>query len=222
MIRYEGRGYTGFSDTQNAIAFLRNNLAATRFEDCLIPFHSLAMNLSRGEKTFFSRGELAPRIMASAAIPILYRPVKIENDWYSDGATIDLAPTEAICCKHDLDVLLVNHTAIHREGREGFTWINRQPWTLIEMLNLLLFRQRPWYLSNLPLAFHNCPCGCGATIVVFEPELPELDWPVREGGTAVQQAAKQQALELWHSHQAKISSIMHTKSPQSDVHEPAI
>lgn len=213
MVLRKGRGYSGFSNTRAAIAFIQRNLSVTRFEDCHIPFYSLAMNLSRGGKMLFAEGELAPRIMASAAMPVLYRPVEVDGEWYCDGAVIELSPTEAICCRHDLDVLIVHHAAIHREGQDNFAWANRQPWTLIEILYLLLYRQRPWYLSDQPLAVRHCPCGCGAVIIVIEPDLPELSWPLTSGGPAIQNAALAQTLTLWQSHAATIKPLLQRKSP---------
>ena len=75
----KGRGYTGLSDTAAAVEFCRRNLAVQRFEECRIPFYILAMNLGSGAKTLFSVGDLAPRVMASAAMPMLYRPVEIDG-----------------------------------------------------------------------------------------------------------------------------------------------
>lgn len=190
----KGRGYTGLSDAGAAIAFCRRNLAVQTFEECRAPFYSLAMDLGRGTKMLFSEGDLAPRMMASAAMPLLYRPVEIEGGLYTDGAVIELASTEAICCKHGLDALIVHHTAVHREGVEGMARAVKQPWSLVEVLNLLLYRHRPWYLSDQPLAFHSCRCGCGALIVVLKPDLPELVWPLNAGGPKIQAAAMSQAL----------------------------
>jgi len=196
MIVRKGRGYSGFSDNRSAIEFIRNNLTAQTFETCRVPFYSLATNLTQGTKTLFSAGELAPRIMASAAMPVLYRPVEINGELYSDGATIELASTEAICCQHQLDALIVHHVSAHREGPEGLAYALRQPWSLVEILYLLLYRKRPWYLSDQALAFHRCRCGCSAPVIVVEPDLPELAWPLSEGGGKVQSAAQQQTIAL--------------------------
>lgn len=191
-----GQGYTGLSNTEAAIDFCRRNLAAQTFEESPIPFYALAMNLTRGEKTLFSSGELAPRLMASAAMPVLYRPVEIEGELYTDGAVIELSPAEALCCKHQLDALIVHHVAIRRDGGGGLAWAASQPWTLVEILALLLYRQRPWYLSDNPIAVHRCPGGCGAPVVVLEPRLPDLQWPLSRGGVDVQLAAAGQTKSL--------------------------
>jgi len=192
LVVKKGQGYTGLSDTAPAVEFVRRNLAVQRFEECPTPFYVLATNLTRGSKTLFSTGELAPRIMASAAMPVLYRPVEIDGEFYCDGAVIEFAPTEAICCKHHLDTLLIHHTAAQREGPAGLARALSQPWSLVEILYLLLYRQRPWYLSGQPRTLRSCPFGCGAAIVVLEPSLPELNWPLYRGGPRVQDAAYSQ------------------------------
>ena len=200
MVARKGKGYTGFSDTSSAIDFIRSNLKVQSFEACQIPFYALANNLSLGHKTLFSSGDLAPRIMASAAIPLLYRPVEIDGDWYSDGATIELASTEAICCKHKLDLLIVHHVSGRREGPQGLAHALQQPWTLLEMIYLLLYRKRPWYLADQTLSFHHCRCGCGVPVIVIEPDLPELAWPLSKGGVEVEITAQRQVETLLAPH----------------------
>ena len=88
-----GRGYTGLSSTDTAIDFCRRNLAVQSFSECRYPFYAVAVDLGRGRKVVFASGELASRMMASAAMPVLYRPVKIDGEYYCDGALIELAPT---------------------------------------------------------------------------------------------------------------------------------
>jgi len=192
MLVHKGRGYTGLSDTNTAIDFIRSNLLAQTYEDCRIPFYSLATNLTQGRKTLFSSGDLAPRIMASAAMPVLYRPVEIEAECYCDGVIIELSSTEAICCRHHLDALIVHHTSVHREGEEGLQYALRQPWSLAEILHLLLYRSRPWYLSHQPLTFHRCRCGCGVPVIVMELDPPEITWPLSKAGVKVQAEAQRQ------------------------------
>ncbi len=222
MVVRKGRGYTGFSDAATAIEFIRSNLAVQTFEECRIPFYSLATNLTQGDKALFSSGELAPRIMASAAMPILYRPVEIDGELFSDGATIKLASTEAICCRHQLDALIVHHTSGRREGPQGLDHALRQPWSLVEILYLLLYRKRPWYLSDQPLVFRHCRCGCGAPVIVIEPDLPEITWPLSEGGNTVKMAAKQQCeallgpyLDTLRSDPKKLVALVHDEPAEN-------
>jgi len=193
LVAKKGRGYSGLSGTETAMDFCRRQLAVQTFEECRYPFHALAVSLRKGRKVMFSHGALAPRVVASAAMPILYRPVEIDGDWYCDGALVDLAPMDAICCRHGLDALLIHHVAT-RQADVG--QMLRERWSMFGILERLLFRHRPWYLSEERLTFHRCPCRCGAAVVVIEPSLPELTWPMTEGGSVVQAAAEAQAIEL--------------------------
>lgn len=196
LLATRGHAFVGLSETAAALSFCREQLAVERFEQCRIPFHALATSLTTGQKRFFSRGELAPRITASSSIPLLYRPVEIEGEFYCDGGVIDLGPNDSICCRHDLDVLLVHHVAARNHGFPAVEKTGPNSWPVVEILETLLFRTRPWYLADEPIAFRNCPCGCRALIVVLEPELPELPWPQTEHGTDIQSLARARANEL--------------------------
>jgi len=151
MVIKKGQGYTGLSGTQAAIEFIRRHLTAKTFNGCKIPFHSLAINITRGSKTLFGNGELAPRIMASAAIPVIYRPVEIDGELFSDGAAIELAPTDAICCRHNLDILIVHHVAAHRDETNSLDHVLNKPWSLLNILYRQIFSEQPWYLSGKPV-----------------------------------------------------------------------
>lgn len=192
----KGRGYTGMSPTRPAMDYCVEHLKVQTFEECVIPFYSLAINVATGEKTIFNAGELAPRMLASAAVPLLYQPVEIDGEFYCDGALLDLAPTDAICCKQQLDVLIIHHVAERSEGQQGLRRAMEQPWSVIEILNRLLYQRRPWYLSDDQLSFKQCPCGCNAVIITIEPNLPRLEWPVTTSGSQVFQSAMDQTSNL--------------------------
>ncbi|MDH5232179.1 MAG: patatin-like phospholipase family protein [Gammaproteobacteria bacterium] len=191
-----GRGYTGLSEHHSAINFLNQQLGAKTFEECTIPFSTLAVSLSNGRKKTFSSGDLASTMMASAAIPLLYQPVAIGDDLFCDGAVIDLAPTEMICCRHQLDTLIVHHVSQRLFKHSIRNYFKTRNWALVEILYRLLYRHHPWYLTDEPIATHQCPCQCGANIIVLEPSLPELHWPLIEGGQKIVNSAKQQTTTL--------------------------
>ena len=196
IVVHKGRGYTGLSDTRAALEFTRRNLRARRFEDCIHPFHVLAVNLDTGRKQVFSQGDLATRMTASAAMPILYEPVKIDGQHYCDGALIDFAPTDAICCRHHLDVVIVHHVSQHFGVQRDLDAALEDNWAMLEIVNRLVFREKPWYLTDQPMALHRCPCGCGAVVVVLQPDLPDMRWPQTSGGERVQALAREQARRL--------------------------
>ncbi len=195
LVRDRGRSFTGIAGHDVPLAFCRRYLSAASFEDCHIPFHAIATCLANGEKVMFSRGELATAMVASACLPLLYQPVRIGDRYYCDGGVIDLGPTDAICCRHHLDVVIVHHVATRLQGFHGVE-ATGHGWPMVAILDTLIFRNRPWYLGSAPLVFRQCPCGCAALIVVLEPRLPDLSWPRIEGGDEVQRQAFRQARAL--------------------------
>ncbi|GAV20635.1 NTE family protein [Mariprofundus micogutta] len=195
LVLHRGKTFTGVATTDAPLNFCRRNIAVSTFEECHTPFHTVATSLATGKK-MFSQGDLALGIAASASLPLLYQPVEIDGEYYCDGGVIDLGPTNAICCRHKLDVLVVHHVEARTKGFHGVCSSNGNGWPILGIIDSLLFRNRSWYLSDQPLTFRRCPCGCDASIVVLEPSLPELPWPQTEHGPKVQKAAKNQAEEL--------------------------
>ena len=189
------QGYTGLSSMDAASEFCLTQLKAKTYKKCEIPFTALAINIGTDKKTLFSSGDLAPAMVASAAIPMLYQPVVINGEYYCDGALVDLAPTDAICCKYQLDILIIHHVAQSYGDTSGLKKAYKRPWTLLEILNRYIFRQSPWYSSSKPITFRSCPCGCDVMIVVLNPDLPELQWPMTRSGINVMKSAYQQTLK---------------------------
>lgn len=59
------------------------------FEDLALPLRVIAANLSAGTREIFSAGPLMPALLASAAIPGIFPPVRIGESVYVDGGALD-------------------------------------------------------------------------------------------------------------------------------------
>lgn len=96
----------GFMSTDKLLNVLQRELKAKVFSDLNIPFFAAAANLNAGKIAYFSEGELAPRIVASASIPVLFQPKEIEGSVYVDGGVFDNLPRKPIQeqCKHLIGV----------------------------------------------------------------------------------------------------------------------
>jgi predicted acylesterase/phospholipase RssA len=223
MAVHKGRGYAGLSGTQAALQFICENQAADKVKQCIYPFHVLAINLGTGRKAMFSEGKLAPCMMASAAMPILYEPVKIKGQYYCDEALIDFAPTNAICCRHQLDVVIVHHVSQHFGTQSDIDTALQDSWAMLKIISRLLFREKPWYLSSEPLSLHRCPCGCGVVVVAIAPELPYMGWPDIKGGKFAQQSAREQVETLLWPYMEQLMSDPRNKLPlpRDGVIQPA-
>ncbi len=64
----------------------------SRFEDLLIPFECVAVDVESATTEWFSQGDLLEPILASAALPAVYPPVVINERRYLDGGVVDNVP----------------------------------------------------------------------------------------------------------------------------------
>ncbi len=79
---------------------LEDHLHAKTFGDLKVPLYVSATDLNNGKPVYFSSGPLLDPIIASASIPVLFKPVIIDNIHYVDGGVLDnlpLRPIEKLC-----------------------------------------------------------------------------------------------------------------------------
>jgi NTE family protein len=86
----------GLLQISGIIRILRDNLRAKTFEDLKIPLFVTATDLNNGKIVYFSEGELLDIVIASASIPVLFKPVIIKNIYYVDGGVLDNLPIRPI------------------------------------------------------------------------------------------------------------------------------
>jgi NTE family protein len=91
----------GLLQISGVIRILRDNLRAKTFEELKIPLFVTATNLNHGRIEYFSSGELFQPVVASASIPVLFKPVIINGYCYVDGGVLDNLPIRPIEDKCD-------------------------------------------------------------------------------------------------------------------------
>lgn len=81
----------------NAISkILKTHLRAKSFNELKIPLFVAATDINNGKAVYFSEGELINPVIASASIPVLFQPVKINDVSYVDGGVLDNLPLKPI------------------------------------------------------------------------------------------------------------------------------
>ena len=73
---------------------LRSIFAEMTFEDTIFPLHIVATNLYTGERVVISSGKILDAIRASIAIPMIFSPWKIGDQFLVDGAVCDPLPID--------------------------------------------------------------------------------------------------------------------------------
>lgn len=86
----------GFATNERLEVMLREMLHCTTFEELSIPLAVVATDISTGEPVVFRRGDLAPAIRASSAVPGLFAPVEHEGRPLVDGSIPQLKLSDAV------------------------------------------------------------------------------------------------------------------------------
>ncbi len=121
---FEDKGFKHFADfsvwkgglfkSDKFELFLNKHLHAKSFEDLQIPLKVITTNIENGKTVIFDKGPLIPAILASCAFPIVFAPVRINNDHYIDGGLLKNFPVSIIKkdCKY---IIGINITPIKQE-----------------------------------------------------------------------------------------------------------
>ena len=75
---------------------LECHLHAKTFEELKIPLFVTATDLNNGKAVYFSKGNLIKPVIASSSIPVLFKPVIINDICYVDGGVLDNLPIKPI------------------------------------------------------------------------------------------------------------------------------
>lgn len=86
----------GLLQISGVVRILKDSLRAKTFEELKIPLFVTATDLNNGRVDYFSSGDLLNVIIASSSIPVLFKPVIIDNKHYVDGGVLDNLPIKPI------------------------------------------------------------------------------------------------------------------------------
>lgn len=196
LIVKAGRGYTGIVATDQLEATIANLLKAKTFESSPIPVYLTATNITKGAKEVFHAGELAPRAVASAAIPALMKAKRIGENYYVDGGVFELTPRSAICCRERLDVLIVNQIPSNVDRVKGDNRFLQERWSLMHLVGRVLDAIYESEMAAGKDEIAACPCGCTATILTLAPQLDSMDRLKPEEGVRLLRQGYEETLRV--------------------------
>ena len=87
------------------------------FADLRIPLTLVATDLGAGESVYFSEGPLLPPLLASSAVPIIYRAVEYQGRQLVDGGLLNNLPIEPLMAHAGLRVVGVHCNPINQIER---------------------------------------------------------------------------------------------------------
>ena len=86
----------GLFDSRPLVELIQKQLPYSRLEELPVPTFIVASDLEHGEPKVFTKGEIAPRVVASCSIPVIFQPLCINGVHYVDGGAFQTLPVSAI------------------------------------------------------------------------------------------------------------------------------
>ncbi len=75
---------------------LKKHLPENSFDSLQTPLHVCVTNLNKGCSEYLNKGDLATSIVASCAVPVIFKPVIVGNTTYVDGGVLNNLPIEPL------------------------------------------------------------------------------------------------------------------------------
>lgn len=94
----------GLFKTSKAVKFFKKEIPYVNIEDLPVPVKIVSTDFDHGKSVVFEQGELAPRLMASSCVPVVFEPIKVDGIRYVDGGVFRNFPVAEI--RHDCDMVI--------------------------------------------------------------------------------------------------------------------
>jgi NTE family protein len=91
----ERRGLFGHAKMARLLAGLLGSPDMS-FEQCRIPVAVVATDVERGEMVILDHGPLIPALMATAAFPLVFAPMRHDGRWLVDGGVLNNFPVDIV------------------------------------------------------------------------------------------------------------------------------
>jgi NTE family protein len=87
---------SGFLEMSGLKEVLKKNLRTKLLQDMKKPLWIAVTNYCTGQTEFLNSGSIVDAVIASCSIPVIFKPYKIDGNYYIDGGITNNFPTEPI------------------------------------------------------------------------------------------------------------------------------
>lgn len=135
----------GLFDTNKYLVFFEKYFPINTFEALEKKLYVVATNIELGASQFFNQGELLNTVLASAALPPVFSPVRIDGQLFSDGGIMNNFPVEPLI--NTTDFIIGSYTsAMKSVGKEEL----KNSLQLSHRANLLMLHSNVKEKLNIP------------------------------------------------------------------------
>jgi NTE family protein len=121
MAGYLDTSYTlrgGIFKGRELIDFFKQHVGDFRIEDLQLPFGAVTTSLESGDEIWLTKGPLWDAVRVSIALPVMFTPAKLEDEWMVDGGLVNPVPV-SLCRALGAETIIavnLNHDIVERDN----------------------------------------------------------------------------------------------------------
>jgi len=145
LVFNHGRKFYGFIKGEALQEYVRKGIdSKDDFSKMEIPFYVTATNLKNYKMVLFNTGTISDKVRASCAIPMMFCPTKIDNQYYIDGAIHkDRLPRTLLSVQPDLDYIIVSNASYDQESDDN-SYIENAKIPMVEIVRRTMTMQEKY------------------------------------------------------------------------------
>lgn len=129
--------------SKSSLRIIDDHFTNRNFGECKIPFKAIAANMKDGSEVVLEEGDLAGAIKASAAIPLVFDPVKIGDQLLIDGGVVNPVPADIVRAM-GADIVIAVDVSSHWFNQSDFSahnlsWLNI--YSIFDMMTSIMSHQ---------------------------------------------------------------------------------
>ena len=146
LIFNHGKKLYGFIKGDQLVTYVNSRIEGKdNFEKTEIPLYVSATNLKTYKLTLFNTGSISEKVRASCAIPMMFVPKKIDNQYYIDGAIYkDRLPKALLDVQPDLDYIIVSN-ASYDDETDGNEYLENAKIPMVELVRRTMSMQEKFH-----------------------------------------------------------------------------
>lgn len=151
---------SGFFGGNKIEQFIKEYIGDKTFADLQIPFVAVAVDLKTGKKVSLNSGSVVKAIHASSAVPMVFKPVEINNQLLVDGAILSSVPVDTA---FEMGADIVIAVQLNKQYHPKFDF---------QKLNLLQVGQLSFHIFERKIAFEEVK----SAQIVLQPRIENVGW----------------------------------------------
>lgn len=176
-------------------AFLKKYIGAKTFQEVKVPLRIVACNLNKRQEVIFDSGSIVDAVMASIAIPGVFRPTLSKEDLIVDGGIIEPVPIGPLVSMGIKKIMAVNvlpspetislsYTQMHKhQAQESRQFESKGFFTKI-IYRLRRYAQRMFFPNILDIIVNSmqtmeyviAEAECERADIIFKPNVVGVSW----------------------------------------------